>query len=139
MISAACFPFTSIRMGGFQWNGSFRRYSITQLSTAVAAALSISGMLFKACREIATKSDINDTKKELKQDINDTKKELKQDIKRIENDIKRIDREITGINESHKNLPTLNDIKGLLEGSATSLKSRRSLLKSYVKSLSFEI
>ena len=73
-------------MGGFQWNG----YSITQ----VAAALSISGMLFKACREIATKSDINDTKKE-----------LKQDIKRIENDIKRIDREFTGINESHKKLP----------------------------------
>ena len=97
-------------MGGF-WNGSFR-YSITHLSMAVAAALSISGMLFKACCKIATKSDLNDIKKELRQntkgDLNDIKKELKQDINCIDSEIK-------GINESHKKLATLKDIKNLLD------------------------
>ena len=50
---------------------------------AAAAAAGIAGMIFKIGREIVTKKDLDETKKELKDEIDKTREDIKEDYKKL--------------------------------------------------------
>ena len=81
-----------------------KHYNYTSLGT-VAATLSIAGVIFKMCRKISKKIDLEKTKTELKNDLDNTKKELGKEINQVRD----------GIKDDYNKLAMKDDIKKLVD------------------------